>query len=84
MDYKQASLNARWKAVARNNVDVNVHPETGFGLDKAWRDNYEAWGYPLEDHEVEIDHEGKKRMGRTFDKQGFVVWLPSGHKVLGW
>jgi hypothetical protein len=80
MDFQTAALNAKWKAVARDNVDWN----SAFGLDKVWRDNAQLWGYPLENKEVTIDLDGNRRSGRTFHLIGFVVWLPSGHKVLGW
>jgi hypothetical protein len=80
VDYKAAAWNARWKAVIQNNIDWNP----SFGIDREWANNFEEWGYPLEAHEVEIVYQNTKRNGRTFDLVGFVVWLPTGHKVLGW
>lgn len=81
MDALTAAWNARWKAIARDNADWNYN----FGLDKAWRDNFDAWGYPLENAEQNVDYlTSKKVPARTFDKIGMVVWLPAGAKVVGW
>jgi hypothetical protein len=71
---------SRWRAV-RPDAIYNA----GFGLEGAWRDNADAWGYPLEDQESDVDQDGETLKGRTFSMVGLVVWHPdSGHEVVGW
>jgi hypothetical protein len=79
-DSLYVAWNARWKAVIQDNMDWNP----AFGLDSTWKDNFDDWGYPLENREVMFSFEGKDIPGRTFEKVGLVGWFPDGHRVLGW
>lgn len=71
---------ARWKAI-RPNAQYNA----AFGIEGAWRQNADEWGYPLEDAESDVDYNGQTAKGRTFSRAGLIVWDPSaGAVVLGW
>lgn len=71
---------SRWKAI-RPNAVYNA----GFGLEGAWRENFDSWGYPLEDTETDVDHNGQTLKGRTFSRAGLIVWNPStGPEIVGW
>jgi hypothetical protein len=71
---------SRWQAVRPS---AQYHPT--FGLEGAWRQHADDWGYPLEDAESEIEHNGQTLKGRTFSRVGVVVWNPSsGAEVVGW
>lgn len=71
---------SRWKAV-RSTATYNPK----FGLEGAWRANADDWGWPLEDTESDVSHNGQTVKGRTFSKVGLVVWnASSGAEIVGW
>lgn len=79
MDIAEAAWAARWRGVRPNAAYYHT-----FGLETAWRAHSDEWGYPLEDTEQRVSYGGKDVPGRTFSKAGMVVWLSTGHKVVGW
>ena len=71
---------ARWQAVRPNAIYNH-----DFGLERAWRNNADAWGYPLTDAEEPVQYAGQEAPARVFSRVGLVVWLrESGAKVVGW
>lgn len=71
---------ARWRAVRPS---AEYHAQ--FGIEGAWRQNFDDWGYPLEDVEQDVDHDSRTLKGRTFSRVGLVLWNPSnGPEVVGW
>lgn len=71
---------SRWRALRPNAV---YYPT--FGLETAWRTNFDQWKYPLEDTEAEVLWNGQTVKGRTFSGVGLVIWDPAhGPVVVGW
>jgi hypothetical protein len=72
LDPKVLSWQASWQAIVSDNI---YNP--GFGLETAWRNNFDKWGYPLENAEFDILVSGKMYKARNFHKIGLVYWNPS-------
>lgn len=70
---------SRWRAVL---PDAQYNPS--FGLETAWRENADEWGYPLEDNELDVEHNGQTYRGRTFSGVGMVIWTDDGADIIGW
>ena len=80
MDNHVIAWTARFRIVRPNAVYNHT-----WGIEGAWRDNFDAWGYPLEDTEQDVTVGNQTYKGRTFHKIGLVYWEPSsGATVLGW
>ena len=76
----EAAWDARWRAVTPTAV---YHPT--WGLDGAWRENADAWGYNLSQDELDVDVDGQTLKGRVFSDAGLIVWDPAtGPRILGW
>ena len=76
-----AAWRARWQA-----IKATATYNEGFGLERTWRDNADAWGPPLETTEQSVSlPDGRTLKGRTFLHVGMVVWDPAnGAEVIGW
>lgn len=84
MDASQAAWAARFSAV----VPTEYHHE--FGLEGAYREHADEWGYNLSEEEFDVDVDPSVEpsgvlRGRVFSQVGTVVWHPGqGAIVLGW
>lgn len=79
MTPKTAAWQALWQALRPDN---EYHEDWGF--ERAWREKFDTWGFPLESTEIEVEHGGAARKGRNFHKIGLVIWEPTtGCVVLG-
>jgi hypothetical protein len=79
LDPALAAWTATWRAI-RSNATYNHE----FGFESAWRGQWAAWGYPMEDDEILVVIQGKNYQARNFSKAGLVYWdIAQGAKVFG-
>jgi hypothetical protein len=80
MTPSDAAWEARWRAVVPT---ASYH--AAWGIEGAWRQNADAWGYNLSQDEVDVDVDGQSLKGRVFSLVGLVAWDPAtGPRTLGW
>jgi hypothetical protein len=78
----EASLVA-WQALWQlHRSNANYNPD--FGIESAWRMQWQDWGVPLEDDEIVVQIDGGEFRARNFHKIGLVFWDPeAGAKIYG-